>query len=41
MESDAANKLIDFIRSSFVEGDVSSCEADNSGIELIDGVEFS
>jgi len=41
VESDAANELMKFIRSSFIDGDASSCEADDSGIELIDGVEFS
>ena len=40
VDSDAANKLMDFIRSAFVEGDASTCEADESGIDLVEGEEF-
>ena len=40
VDSDAANQLMDFIRSNYVEGDVGSCAADDSGIDLVDGVEF-
>jgi len=41
VQSDAANKVIDLIRSNFVNGDVASITDDESGIKLIDAVEFS
>jgi len=40
VESDAANNMMDLIRSSFVEGDVSSVAVDSSGIKLVDATEF-
>lgn len=40
VESDAANKVIDLIRDSFVNVDEISLNEDESGIKLVDGVEF-
>lgn len=40
VDSDAANQVMDTIRESFVNGDTSSMEAGESGIKLIDAVEF-
>lgn len=40
VESDAANKMMDLIRDSFVSGDVASASEDDSGIKLMDAVEF-
>eukprot|EP00978_Attheya_sp_CCMP212_P013347 scaffold33577_cov32-Attheya_sp.AAC.1 len=40
VESDAANSMMDLIRSSFVENDVSSVAVDSSGIKLVDATEF-
>jgi len=41
VDSDAANQVMDFVRESFVNGDTSSAEASDSGIKLVDAVEFS
>jgi len=40
VETDAANEVMDYIRKSFVNGDVSLVPADDSGIKLLDGIEF-
>ena len=40
MESDAANKVIDLIRDDFIDGDLSSIPADDSGIKLVGAEEF-
>mmetsp|Transcript_25515 Transcript_25515/g.54166 ORF Transcript_25515/g.54166 Transcript_25515/m.54166 type:complete len:676 (+) Transcript_25515:109-2136(+) len=41
VDSDAANQVMDIIRNSFVNGDTSTIEAGESGIKLVDAVEFS
>mmetsp|Transcript_19069 Transcript_19069/g.23470 ORF Transcript_19069/g.23470 Transcript_19069/m.23470 type:complete len:648 (+) Transcript_19069:295-2238(+) len=41
VESDAANKMMDLIRDSFVSGDLSSVPVDDLGIQLVDAVEFA
>jgi len=41
VEVNAANKVMDLIRSTFVNGDVASIADDESGIKLLDAVEFS
>mmetsp|Transcript_25863 Transcript_25863/g.61319 ORF Transcript_25863/g.61319 Transcript_25863/m.61319 type:complete len:703 (+) Transcript_25863:202-2310(+) len=41
VDSDAANKMMDLIRDSFVNGDVSTIPDDPSGIKLVGGEEFS
>lgn len=40
VDSDAANQVMDIIRESFVNGDTSTIEAGESGIKLVDAVEF-
>eukprot|EP00559_Dactyliosolen_fragilissimus_P000527 CAMPEP_0184863940 /NCGR_PEP_ID=MMETSP0580-20130426/13031_1 /TAXON_ID=1118495 /ORGANISM="Dactyliosolen fragilissimus" /LENGTH=702 /DNA_ID=CAMNT_0027362535 /DNA_START=309 /DNA_END=2417 /DNA_ORIENTATION=+ len=40
VESDAANKVMDLIRESFVNGNSSEVPVDKSGIKLTNGVEF-
>ena len=40
VESDAANKVMDLIRDTFVNGDISSVEDDESGIKLVSAEEF-
>ena len=40
VDSDAADKVMDLVRESFVNGDCSSVEASESGIKLVDAVEF-
>jgi len=41
VDSAAANKVVDLIRDSFVNGDVSAVPAQDSGIKLVDAEEFS
>ena len=41
VDSDAANKLMNLIRDEFVNGDTSSLPSDDSGINFVDGLEFS
>lgn len=41
VDSDDANKVMGMIRDNFVTGDTSSREASDSGIKLVDAVEFS
>eukprot|EP00578_Thalassiosira_sp_NH16_P000568 CAMPEP_0181135036 /NCGR_PEP_ID=MMETSP1071-20121207/32410_1 /TAXON_ID=35127 /ORGANISM="Thalassiosira sp., Strain NH16" /LENGTH=667 /DNA_ID=CAMNT_0023221601 /DNA_START=19 /DNA_END=2022 /DNA_ORIENTATION=- len=41
VDSDDANKVMDMIREKFVNSDVSSAVASESGIKLVDAVEFS
>ena len=41
VDSDAANKMMDLIRDSFVNGDVSTIPDDPSGIKLVGAEEFS
>ncbi|CAJ1911933.1 unnamed protein product [Cylindrotheca closterium] len=41
VDSDAANKMMDLIRTELVAGDVSSIGADDSGIKIVSGEEFS
>ena len=40
VDSADANKVMDTIRESFVNGDTSSVAASDSGIKLVDAVEF-
>lgn len=40
VDSSAANKVMDFIRENFVNGDASSMEIGESGIKLTTAVEF-
>ncbi len=40
VDSDAANQVMDIIRDNFVNGDTSTNEAGESGIKLVDAVEF-
>lgn len=40
VESDAANKVMDLIRDSFVNGDLTSVTSSDSGIKLMNAVEF-
>lgn len=40
VESDAANKVMDLIRESFVSGEIASATEDSSGIKLVDADEF-
>jgi hypothetical protein len=40
VDSSAANKVVDFIRENFVNGDASSMEIGESGIKLTNAVEF-
>ena len=41
VDSSAANEVMDLIREKYVSGDVSSVPVDDSGIKLIDAVEFA
>ena len=41
VDSDAAKKMMDLIRTDLVAGDVSSIGVDESGIKLVSGEEFS
>mmetsp|Transcript_25761 Transcript_25761/g.56679 ORF Transcript_25761/g.56679 Transcript_25761/m.56679 type:complete len:646 (-) Transcript_25761:1667-3604(-) len=41
VESDAANEMMDLIRDSYVEADLSSLDEDPSGIKVVDAEEFS
>jgi len=41
VDSDAANKVMDLIREKFVNGDISNVVGDSSGIDLVEGEEFS
>ena len=41
VESDAANEMMDLIRSKYVNGDVSSIPPNPAGFTLVDGVEFA
>lgn len=41
VDSDAANQVMDYVRENFVNGDASSAEASDSGIKLVDAVEFA
>jgi phosphoglucomutase len=41
VDSGAANKVMDLIRDTYVSGDVSTVATDESGIKLIDAVEFA
>jgi len=40
VESDAANKVMELIRDSFIDGDIASVVEDESSIKLVDAVEF-
>jgi phosphoglucomutase len=40
VESNDANKVMDLIRNEFVNGDVSAVDVDESGIKIVDAVEF-
>ena len=41
VESDGANKMMDLIRERFVKGDLSTVDADDSGIKLVKAEEFA
>jgi phosphoglucomutase len=41
VDSDAANQVMDLIRQNFVQGDLTSVDADESGIQLTNAEEFS
>lgn len=41
VESDGANKMIDLIRDRFVNGDLATVDADDSGIKLVKAEEFA
>lgn len=41
MESNAANQMMDLIRDNFVNGDLASVAADESGIQVVAAEEFS